>query len=56
MLTAAIVIVVVIALIVSTVMSLRASAKTGMPSKDVLERAAQRARQLKADEDNRDPD
>jgi hypothetical protein len=44
--TAAIVtIVVVIVLIVGGVLSLRASAKTGMPSKDVLDRASRRARE-----------
>jgi hypothetical protein len=47
--TAAIVtLVVVIVLIVGGVLSLRASAKTGMPSKDVLDRASQRARELEA--------
>lgn len=45
-----IIIVVVIALIVGTVVSLRSSAKTGMPSKDVLERATRHARELEARE------
>lgn len=40
--------VVVIALIVGGVLSLRASAKIGMPSKDVLDRASRRARQREA--------
>jgi len=52
-----IIIVLVIALIVGTVVSLRSSAKTGMPSKDVLERATRHARELEAQEkENRDPD
>jgi hypothetical protein len=41
-------IVVVIVLIAGGVSSLRASAKTGMPSKDVLDRASRRARELEA--------
>jgi hypothetical protein len=48
--TAIIVIVSVCALLVGTLMSLRKSAKTGMPSKDVLERATQHARELEAQE------
>ena len=40
--------VVVIVLIVGGVLSLRASAKTGMPSKDVLDRASRRAREREA--------
>ncbi len=44
--TAAIVVAVVTILIVGTVLSLRASAKTGMPPEDVLERAKRRAREL----------
>jgi hypothetical protein len=40
--------VVVIVLIVGGVLSLRASAKTGMPSKDVLDRASRRARERDA--------
>jgi hypothetical protein len=52
---------VVIGLIViavaGTVVSLRTTARTGMPSKEVLERAAQRARELEAREkaDEADP-
>jgi len=37
-------------LIVGLVVSLRRSAKTGMPSQDVLERASRRARQLDTEE------
>jgi len=48
--TAVIVIIVVLALIVGLVVSLRRSAKTGMPSQDVLERASRRARQLDTEE------
>jgi hypothetical protein len=44
MLTAVIAIVVVIALIAGLVLSLRKSAKTGMPSQDVLRRATERAK------------
>jgi hypothetical protein len=51
-LTAAILIGVLIVLIVGTMMSLRSSAKTGMPSKDVLERATRRARELESREKN----
>jgi uncharacterized membrane protein len=47
---AVVIIIVVIALIIGTVVSLRSSAKTGMPSKDVLERATRRARELEARE------
>jgi hypothetical protein len=44
--TAVIVIIVVLVLILGGVLSLRNSAKTGMPSQDVLDRATRRARQL----------
>jgi hypothetical protein len=50
MLTAIIVLVVVIAFVAGTILSLRRSAKTGMPSRDVLERATRRARELEAKE------
>jgi len=43
--TALIVIVLVVALIAGVVLSLLKSAKTGMPSRDVLERATRRARE-----------
>jgi hypothetical protein len=46
---------VLVALIVGTMMTLRTSARTGMPSRDVLERAKRRARELESDEkDNAD--
>jgi len=48
--TAILVIVIVGALLAGTLLSLRRSAKTGMPSKDVLERATQHARELEAQE------
>ena len=52
--TAAIVIVVVLVVIVGGVLSLRTSARTGMPAKDVLDRASRRARELEAKDQNRD--
>ena len=50
MTTAIIIIVIVLAILVGTIMNLRSSAKTGMPSKDVLDRATQRARELEVQE------
>ena len=50
MVTAIVLIVVLVVLIVGTMMTLRTNAKTGMPSKDVLERATRRARELEARE------
>ncbi len=50
MLTAIIVIVIVAALLAGTVLGVRKSAKTGMPSAEVLKRASERARQLEAAE------
>jgi hypothetical protein len=49
-LTAVILIVVLVALIVGTMLSLRSSAKSGMPSRDVLDRATRRARELESRE------
>lgn len=43
-------IVIVVALVAGVVLSLRKSAKTGMPSRDVLERATRRARQQDSDD------
>jgi hypothetical protein len=54
MTTAIIVIVIVVAFLAGTVLSLRRSAKTGMPSKEVLDRATQRARKLEAQEKSED--
>jgi hypothetical protein len=42
-------IVVVLGIIIGGVLALRASARTGMPSKDVLDRATRRAKQLDSD-------
>jgi hypothetical protein len=57
--TAAIIIIVVVGLLVGGIMVLRSSAKTGMPSQDVLDRATRHARQLdeqeKQDEDKGSP-
>jgi hypothetical protein len=44
--TAIVVTVIVYALLVGTIMSLRRSAKTGMPPREVLERATRHAREL----------
>jgi hypothetical protein len=53
--TAIIVIVVVLVVIIGGVLSLRGSARTGMPSKEVLDRASQRAREQDArDKDGND--
>lgn len=51
---AIIVIAIVIAILIGGIMSLRRSAKTGMPSDDVLKRATQRARELEAQEKQND--
>jgi uncharacterized membrane protein len=48
--TAIIVIVLVLGLLIGIIMSLRSSAKTGMPSEEVLKRATQHARELDAQE------
>ena len=50
MLTAVILIVVLVSLILGTMLSLRSSAKSGMPSRDVLDRATRRARELESRE------
>ena len=50
MLTAVILIVILVAFVVGTMLSLRRSAKSGMPSRDVLERATRRARELESRE------
>ena len=54
--TAIIVIVVVLAIIAGGILTLRGSARTGMPERDVIERAKERARQMDAkdEEDGRD--
>ena len=50
MATALIAIVVVVAVIAGAVLSLRKSAKTGMPSQDVLDRASRRAREQESED------
>jgi Protein of unknown function (DUF2897) len=47
---ALLVILIVLGLLVGLMMTLRSSAKTGMPSKEVLERATRRAREIDARE------
>jgi hypothetical protein len=54
MVTVVVLSVVLVALIVGTMMTLRSSAKTGMPSKEVLERAKRRARELESSEKGED--
>jgi hypothetical protein len=48
--TVAIIILVVLIVVVGTIFTLRTSARSGMPSKAVLERAKQRTRELDATE------
>lgn len=48
MLTAIVVILIVLAIVVGTILTLRTTARQGMPSKDVLERASQRSREQDA--------
>ena len=48
--TAIVILLIVIALVAGTVISLRTTAKSGMPPKEVLDRATQRARELEASE------
>ena len=48
--TAIIVILIVVGLLVGGIMTLRSSARTGMPSQDVLDRATRHARELEAQE------
>jgi hypothetical protein len=50
MTTAIVVFVIVLAALVGTLVNVRRSAKTGMPSQDVLDRAKERARQLEEEE------
>ena len=52
MLTAVILSVVLVALMVGTMLSLRNSAKSGMRSRDVLDRATRRARELESREND----
>jgi flagellar basal body-associated protein FliL len=48
MFTALIVILIVVAIVAGTIVTLRTTAKQGMPSKDVLKRATQRSREQDA--------
>jgi hypothetical protein len=48
--TAIVILLIVIAVVAGTVVSLRTTAKSGMPSKEVLDRATQRSRELEARE------
>ena len=48
--TALIIALIVIALIVGLIFTLRSTTRMGMPSKDVLERATRRSRELEARE------
>jgi hypothetical protein len=41
---------IVVAVVGTTIVSLRTTARTGMPSKEVLDRATRRAQELEADE------
>jgi hypothetical protein len=50
MFTAIVATVLVVGLVAGLILTLRSSAGTGLPSKDVLERAARRARELEAKE------
>jgi len=50
MFTAIIAIVLVVGLVAGLILTLRTTAKTGLPPKDVLERTTQRARELEAKE------
>ncbi|MFL6600382.1 MAG: hypothetical protein ACJ8R9_03555 [Steroidobacteraceae bacterium] len=54
--TALVIALIVLAIVAGTAISLRTTARTGMPSKEVLERAAQRARELEAREKPDQPD
>jgi|KBSSwiStaDraftv2_1062776.scaffolds.fasta_scaffold05685_3 hypothetical protein len=54
--TAVVIALVVVAIVAGTAISLRTTARTGMPSKEVLDRAAQRSRELDAREKAEHPD
>jgi hypothetical protein len=54
MLKTAIIIALVLAVLIGGILRLRSSARTGMPSAEVLKRASQRARELDAAEKDRD--
>ena len=48
--TALVILLIVIAVVAGTVITLRTTARTGMPSKEVLDRATRRSRELDARE------
>jgi hypothetical protein len=48
--TAIVVVLIVIAVLAGTIISLRTTAKSGMPPKEVLDRATRRSRELEARE------
>jgi hypothetical protein len=54
MLKALLIIGLVLAVLIGGILTLRSGARTGMPSEDVLKRAARRARELDAAEKDRD--
>jgi hypothetical protein len=54
MLKAALIIALVLAVLVGGILTLRSSARTGMPNDEVLKRASQRARELDAAEKGSD--
>jgi len=54
--TALIIGLIVVAIVAGTAISLRTTARTGMPSKELLDRAAQRSRELEAREKAEQPD
>ena len=56
MVKAIIIILLVVALLIGGLLTLRSSARTGVPGRDVLERAARRAREQAAAEDAEDND
>jgi hypothetical protein len=56
MYTAIIATVLVVGLVAGLILTLRSSARTGLPSKEVLERATRRARELEAKEKSQGAD
>lgn len=54
MLKGAIIVILVIVALVGGLLTLRSSGRAGMPSEEVLKRAAQRARELDAEEKDQD--
>jgi hypothetical protein len=54
MLKAALIIGLVLAVLIGGILTLRSSARTGMPGEEVLKRAARRARELDAADKDRD--